>query len=53
MVHEAMGEKELAATVEKAYLSTVEGPEREALKIRFKEQREQVAAMLQGAMGEH
>ena len=53
MVHEAMGEKEEAATVEREYLSTVTETEREALKARFKEQREQVATMLQGALGEH
>ena len=51
MVHEAMGEEELAATVEKEFLSTVPEAERDALKARFKAQRQQVSAMLQGAMG--
>jgi len=48
MVHEAMGETAMASTVEKDFLATVEEKERDSLRARFKAQREQVSAMLQG-----
>jgi len=48
MVHEAMGQPELASTVEKEFLATVDEADREALQAKFKAQRKQVAAMLQG-----
>jgi tetratricopeptide (TPR) repeat protein len=50
MVHEAMGETTLASTVEKDFLATVDEAERESLRAQFKAQRQQVAAMLQGAV---